>query len=440
MRGNVIMKNYQLLSTFKYGSNGHSSLSEEELNAEYLHRINDYSASVTAMFPRLVNKESLEMGILNGKSVAKVNDPIFWMVTPKILMLLDTVRKQSAEISALIYSNKIPTVAINSYTYSMLTNEIFFSNEIEGVHTNPEEISTIVWDTDTKVDNKHRRLESTIRQYKASLQANQRQINNLSDFRQIYDQLLEGEISKDSLPDVNIIRDSFVYIGRQNNTVHLPPDNEQDISLALSQLITFMNNDDDVIPIVKAIVTHFMFENTHPFRDGNGRMGRYLLSSYLSNKLDVFTGLSISTSIHTHVQNYYRLFRDAGNSENRAELTLFIEGMLEIIADGQTEVLNQFSLRMQTLQNGLEKLKQKLPDMNDDESNILYIFLQSKLFTSSGTTDGITDNELGEFIKENSNISRRKFKDIVKKYTGNGVLKTIKRKPLQHILNSEYIN
>ena len=82
----------------------------------------------------------------------------------------------------------------------------------------------------------------------------------------------------------------------------------------------------------------------------------------------------------------------------------------------------------------------KLPDMNDDESNILYIFLQSKLFTSSGTTDGITDNELGEFIKENSNISRRKFKDIVKKYTGNGVLKTIKRKPLQHILNSEYIN
>lgn len=59
------MKNYQLLSTFKYGSNGHSSLSEEELNAEYLHRINDYSATVTAMFPRLVHKESLEMGILD---------------------------------------------------------------------------------------------------------------------------------------------------------------------------------------------------------------------------------------------------------------------------------------------------------------------------------------------------------------------------------------
>ena len=74
------------------------------------------------------------------------------------------------------------------------------------------------------------------------------------------------------------------------------------------------------------------------------------------------------------------------------------------------------------------------------EQNPKNIYSLIFLFTSSGTTDGITDNELGEFIKENSNISRRKFKDIVKKYTGNGVLKTIKRKPLQHILNSEYIN
>jgi len=437
MRAGLNMKKYQLLSTFKYGQNGHDRLSEDEVNQEYLHRKNDYSVTVTSMFPRLVNKEILELGIVDGKSLASAKDPIFWLLTPRIFMLLDLVRKQSAEISELIYTDKIPRVAINSYTYSMLTNEIFFSNEIEGVHTNPEEISTIVWDSDSDKDNKHRRLESTIRQYKTALAASQKQINDLEDFRTIYDQLLDGEIPADSLPDGTLFRDSFVYIGSDGNAVHLPPDNENDISLALSQLITFMNNDDDVIPIIKAIVTHFMFENTHPFRDGNGRTGRYLLSSYLSKKLDVFTGLSLSTTIHDHVQNYYRLFREAGNSENRGELTLFIEGMLEIISDGQKEVLNQFSSRMEMLKLSFEKLKTLLPDLDQDESGMLYIYLQSKLFTGS-STDGITDSELQKISKQNGNVSRRKFKDMVDKFTEQGVLITVKKNPIQHVLNDDF--
>ena len=50
----------------------------------------------------------------------------------------------------------------------------------------------------------------------------------------------------------------------------------------IEDLIQFMNIKD--IPfLVKASIVHFFFEYIHPFYDGNGRFGRYLLSLYLAN-------------------------------------------------------------------------------------------------------------------------------------------------------------
>jgi len=111
--------------------------------------------------------------------------------------------------------------------------------------------------------------------------------------------------------------------------------------------------------------------------------------------------------------------------------------MLEIISDGQKEVLNQFSSRMEMLKLSFEKLKTLLPDLDQDESGMLYIYLQSKLFTGS-STDGITDSELQKISKQNGNVSRRKFKDMVDKFTEQGVLITVKKNPIQHVLNDDF--
>lgn len=89
-------------------------------------------------------------------------------------------------------------------------------------------------------------------------------------------------------------------------------------------------NNDETPSIYNVLVTHFFFENTHPFLDGNGRMGRYLLSSYIANKFDRFTEFSVATGIHNNVQQYYKVFKEADNAENRADLTSFIQKQLLI--------------------------------------------------------------------------------------------------------------
>lgn len=334
------MNTYLPLSMFKYDQLERRSKSATDTDAEYKSRVNGSLSIKTGLVPLLDESNQLRNATFSGQRMSVKQYPIFFVKTKEIEYLEHQILKKSKVIKELASKFKTSGAALERYISSLLTNEIVFTNKIEGIKTDPKEIETIVGEVRKGAPRENRRLESTIRVYQDALDGNVPSIKSVEDFRRIYDALLAGEIELDSLPDGELFRDSFVYIGNQEKTVHTPPDNEEDIQCALQQLVGFMN-DDSLIPLEKIIITHFMFENTHPFKDGNGRTGRYLLSSYLSNELDVFTGLSISTAIYDNLSTYYKLFREADNVENRAELTFFILGMLEIIEESQTEVVAQ---------------------------------------------------------------------------------------------------
>lgn len=259
-------------------------------------------------------------------------------------------------------------------------------------------------------------------------------INNFEDLRNLYDNLTAGEIPAEKLPDGEFFRDSSVRIGNSTQTVHRPPVDEKKIKEKLYSLIDFMNND-DIPPIEKSLVTHFMFENTHPFNDGNGRMGRYLLSQYLSKKIDSFTALSISSSIHENQNKYYKMFKDADKFENYAELTFFIGQMMNLIIEGQESVLENMSRLLSTLNQARDRLKQDL-DFADEENiefEVLMIFVQSRLFSVDSSL-GIKDTDLINLLynQNTKKYKKIKVKSIIEKYEKLGILEKINGKPLQH--------
>ena len=61
------------------------------------------------------------------------------------------------------------------------------------------------------------------------------------------------------------------------------PPNVEDMAESLSDLERFINTAGNVDPIVKAALVHYQFETIHPFLDGNGRLGRLLITLSLMN-------------------------------------------------------------------------------------------------------------------------------------------------------------
>ena len=64
------------------------------------------------------------------------------------------------------------------------------------------------------------------------------------------------------------------------NARYIPP-NPQDMAECMSALEKFMNDEDGMDPLVKAALIHYQFETIHPFLDGNGRVGRLLITLFL---------------------------------------------------------------------------------------------------------------------------------------------------------------
>ena len=430
---------YLPLSRFKYNNNGTGRKSPQEIDDEYHLRLSGPSTVRTALFPALENTSLLDEAAIEKRSISIAKYPIYFVETHKINLLVANILRNSMQITKLANHNELPQVAINSYLKKLLSNEIIFTNEIEGVETNPKEIGTIIGNLKNRPGRVEKRLESTIRKYHDSITARMRQIDTLKDYRDIYDELLRGEIPPEKLPDGKRFRNSFAFIGTGSHAVHIPPINEAEIETALEQLIIFMNND-DLVTLEKAIITHFMFENTHPFLDGKGRTGRYLLSSYLSSKLDPFTGLSVSTAIHNNLSAYYRLFQEADNIENRAELTFFLEGMLKIIEHGQLEVIQELESAKEQLHLTGEKLYSKFANLNDEMKDILYLLLQSYLFTES-ITYGIQDRDIVQVLKKGSKQTpRSRTKRMINQLEADGLITSVSKNPLQHVLSKTILD
>jgi Uncharacterized conserved protein len=85
----------------------------------------------------------------------------------------------------------------------------------------------------------------------------------------------------------------------------------------------------DVHPLIKSSAVHFMLEFIHPFRDGNGRIGRLWQTLILSEWDPIFAWMPVETLIHDNQQSYYKALQDShvGNMDCNP----FIDFMFDVI-------------------------------------------------------------------------------------------------------------
>lgn len=118
---------------------------------------------------------------------------------------------------------------------------------------------------------------------------------------------------------------------------------------ALGELEKFIHRDDAIPPLVKIALAHYQFETIHPFLDGNGRVGR-LLITFLLTEWGVLHKpvLYLSHYFRKNRQAYYehlQAVRDSGAWE--AWLVFFLRGVNEVAAEAADTARRILALREQ---------------------------------------------------------------------------------------------
>lgn len=146
--------------------------------------------------------------------------------------------------------------------------------------------------------------------------------------RETHEVLMHSVRGSDKTPGE--FRVSQNWIGPPGSTLknarYIPP-NPQDMAECMADFERFMNDADAMDPLIKAALLHYQFETIHPFLDGNGRVGRLLITLFLM-------GASVLSSPVLYLSCYLKL--------NRIE---YYDRMSEIRKSGNYEQWVKFFLR-----------------------------------------------------------------------------------------------
>ena len=154
--------------------------------------------------------------------------------------------------------------------------------------------------------------------------------------RKVHATLLEG--TRGAERDPGMVRSSQNWIGPAGCTLreaaYIPP-NIDDMNVALGGLDRFLNESHNVDPIVKAALAHYQFETIHPFLDGNGRLGRLLITLSLLND-NVMSGAVFYPSYQLKLRRseYYERLMDVRQNGSYAKwVAFFCECLLASATD-----------------------------------------------------------------------------------------------------------
>ena len=232
----------------------------------------------------------------------------------KLLSLLINANKAIAALESV--SVHIPDMELFVSMY--VRKEALMSSQIEGTQATLEDILDPVIE-----NNANRNVADVVNYIKATEYAVKRlETLPLSNrlIKETHAVLMENVRGQEKNPGE--FRRSQNWIGGQGSTLksarYIPP-NQEDMQDAMSDLEKYMNEEDDTDALIKAALIHYQFETIHPFLDGNGRIGRLLITLYLIEKKVLTTpALYISFFLKKNRIEYYDRMtevRSKGNYE-----------------------------------------------------------------------------------------------------------------------------
>lgn len=287
-----------------------------------------------------------------------------WLISdPEIIQLMSEADRDIGRLDA--FSDMIPDIGF--FIKMHITKEATVSSKIEGTQTT---FKDALFKADDLIPEK-RDDWNEVHNY---IQALNNAIFDLEKLpisnrliRKTHAKLLQGVRGKEKMPGE--YRTSQNWIGSSlKNAVFVPPFYEE-IPELMKDLENFINSETELSTIkvphlIKIAIIHFQFETIHPFLDGNGRIGRLLITLYLiDKKILKQPTLYLSDFFERNRRLYYDSLSEVRNSNDMASwIKFFLTGIIETSRKGVETFQKIVQLRDDIELNRLIKLGRKQED------------------------------------------------------------------------------
>lgn len=254
----------------------------------------------------------------------------------EIISLLLAANKHVVSLENIV--SQIPSIQLFVSMY--VRKEALMSSQIEGTQTTLEDV------LDPNIsENANRDVSDVINYIKATEYSIER-LNTLPLCNRLIKEahavLMQNVRGQDKNPGE--FRHSQNWIGGQGSTLknarYIPP-NVLDMQECISDLEKYINADDTLDNLIRAALIHYQFETIHPFLDGNGRVGRLLITLFLMEKKVLSSpALYISYFLKKNRVEYYDRMTEVRTKGNYEQwIKFFLRAVAESAEDAIETIL-----------------------------------------------------------------------------------------------------
>jgi Fic family protein len=250
-----------------------------------------------------------------------------WIISsPEINSLLSDANRLVGELNA--FSQLIPDV---DYFINMhIAKEATTSSQIEGTKTNIEDVLIREEDISPEKRDDWNEVRNYIKAINYSVAGLEKLPLSNRLIRNTHKVLLQGVRGERKNPGE--FRKSQNWIGATLKDAIFVPPHPSEVPELMADLESFLNDQKILTPhLIRIAIAHYQFETIHPFLDGNGRIGRLLITLYLvNNNILNKPSLYLSDFFERNRTYYFDNLMIARTNNNLSQwIKFFLAGIIE---------------------------------------------------------------------------------------------------------------
>lgn len=278
---------------------------------------------------------------------------------PEVVQLLGQADRALGKLNA--FAQLVPD--IDFFIQMYVVKEATQSSRIEGTQTNIEDAFKDVGDLNPEERDDWSEIQNYIEAINSAIaKLDELPLSNRL-LRETHAILMQGVRGDHKMPGE--FRASQNWIGVSlKNAIFVPPHHKR-VPELMSDMELFLHDEKVIVPpLIKIAIAHYQFETIHPFLDGNGRLGRLMISLYLASEglldkpalylSDYFERNKTAYVDHlmavreaNHLKAWLVFFLHGVEETARAAAQKF-QAILELKRRIESEVLPHFSTRRQS--------------------------------------------------------------------------------------------